>query len=51
MGKISRRQVLKGGAGGVLAAAALSAGVSPVYARGRHGLVVHFTVFLKTRRV
>lgn len=42
MGKTTRRQVLKGGAGGVLAAAALSAGASPVYAQGRNGLVVHF---------
>jgi len=42
MGKTSsRRQVLKGGAGGVLAAAALSVGPPPAYAQGRHGLVVH----------
>lgn len=37
MGKTTRRQVLKGGAGGVLAAAALGAGASPAYAQGRRG--------------
>lgn len=41
MGKTSRRQVLKGGAGGVLAAAALAAGASPAYAQGRRGLLIH----------
>src|SRR2546426_11753630 len=41
MGKTTRRQVLKGGAGGVLAAAALSIGTSPAHAQGRRGLIVH----------
>ena len=41
MGKTSRRQVLKGGAGGVLAAAALSIGASPAHAQGSRGLRVH----------
>ena len=41
MRKTSRRQVLKGGARGVLAAAALSVGASPAYASGRQGLRVH----------
>jgi len=41
MAKTSRRQILRGGAGGALALAGLSAGASPVRAQGRHGLVIH----------
>lgn len=41
MGKLSRRQLLKSGAGGALAVGALAAGTSPAHASGEDGIAVH----------